>query len=484
MYTKRVSIAVAVTALGLAIAPGVASAADTQVPCGTPAQAAVYSTVVVPGTPAVSHTEYEWSSVSQVVERLWHRYVVDSAATEAVYETVHHDAVYETITVPGTPAWDQQVLVTEAYDEPVVTPAYDEQVLKTAAYDERVLVTAAYDEPVVTPGYDEQVLKTAAYDEQVLVTAAYDEQVMTSPAVVHTEYKFVSKNGSVRWDEDPNWNANSNNSSGGWVATGESRQTQVSPAVYTTVHHDAVYTTVHHDAVYTTVHHDAVTTMVHHDAVYTTVHHDAVYDTVHHDAMTTMVHHDAVYDTVHHDAVPDSSYQQLVTPASDEQVLVTPAYPETGHWDETWAAESPGEDWSDTGETRTVEGETQLVWAAESPGEGWTQTGSYRSVEDTPAVPESSTEVLVTDAVPAGPACPTPDKPSTGGGATADPEPGDSADPASPVPAAAGLVKPAANATTELAFTGSDPRLALLGLGFLLTGIGVSVGYRKVAQQR
>ena len=60
------------------------------------------------------------------------------------------------------------------------------------------------------------------------------------------------------------------------------------------------------------------------------------------------------------------------------------------------------------------------------------------------------------------------------------PEP---ADPASPVPA--GLAKPAAvNATTELAFTGSDPTLMWLGLGFLLTGIGVSAGYRKVAQQR
>src|SRR4051812_48896680 len=184
MHTKRVSIAVAVTALGLAIAPGVASAADTQVPCGTPAQAAVYSTVVVPGTPAVSHTEYEWTSVSEVIERLWHRYVVDSAASEAVYETVHHDAVYLTFPIPGMPAWDQQVLVTAAYDEQVLkTAAYDEQVLKTAAYDEQVLKTAAYDEQVlVTAAYDEQVLKTAAYDEQVLQTAAYDEQVLVTAA--------------------------------------------------------------------------------------------------------------------------------------------------------------------------------------------------------------------------------------------------------------------------------------------------------------
>jgi hypothetical protein len=417
MHTKRVSIAVAVTALGLAIAPGVAFAADGAAQCGTPAQPAVYSTVVTPGTPAVTHTEYEWSLVTEVIEKQWHRYVVDSPATEDVYATVHHDAVYRTVTVPGTPAYDDPPqLVTPAYDEPVVTPAYDEPV-----------VTPAYDEPVVTPAYD-------------------DPPVLTSPAVVRTEWKFISKSGKVRWDEDPNWNANNNDSSGGWVATNESRSTEVSPAVYTTVHHDAVTTYVHHDAVTTSVHHDAVTTYVHHDAVYT---------------------------TVHHDATPDTYYQELVTPASDTEELVTPATPEVGHWDETWSVESPGEGWSATGETRTVEGETQLVWAAESPGEDWTATGGYRSVEDTPAVPESSTEVLVTDAVPAGPACP----PSTGGGGTVVPVP------ASPVPAA--LAKPAAvNATTELAFTGSDPTLMWLGLGFLLTGIGVSAGYRKVAQQR
>jgi len=572
MNTKRVSIAVAVSALGLAIAPGVASAANSQPACGTPAKQAVYSTVVVPGTAAVTHEEYEWSSVSEVIERQWHQWLVDSAAMDAVYETVHHAAEYATVPVPGLPAYDEQVLETaaydeqvvetdaydeqvletDAYDEQVVTPAYDEQVLETAAYDEQVLEaaaydeqvlqTAAYDEQVVTPAYDEQVLETAAYDEQVLQTAAYDEQVlqtaaydeqvlqtaaydeevMTSPAVYVTEYLFVSKNGRERWDADPNWNANNNDSSGGWVAANQTRQgALVTPAVYTTVHHDAVYTTVHHaavyttvhhaavyrtvhhDAVYTTVHHDAVSTTVHHDAVYTTVHHDdvfktvhhdavygtvhhdevygtvhhdAVYTTVHHDAVYTTVHHDAVYTTVHHAATPDTTTEVLVSPAWDEQVLVTPATDEVGHWEQTWSVESPGEAWSATGETRSVAGETQLLWAATSPGEGWTATGAYRSVEDTPAVPDSSEQVLVSAAVPAGPAC---EKPVTGDGDTVVPEP---ANPASAVPAAAGLVKPAA--VNELAFTGSDPTLMWLGMGFLLAGIGVSAGYRKVAQKR
>jgi hypothetical protein len=449
MNTKRVSIAVAVTALGLAIAPGVASAADSQVPCGTPAKQAVYSTVVTPGTAAVTHDEYQWSSVSEVIEQKWHRYQVDAAAQDAVYDIVHHDAVYVPVTLPGTPAWDEQVLQTAAYDEQVLqTAAWDEQVLQTAAYDEQVvtpgydeqvLQTAAWDEQVLqTAAWDEQVLQTAAYDQQVLQTAAWDEQVMTSPAVYATEYHFVQKNGKgERWDIDPNWNAQPQQSSGGWIATGETRQGALtSPAVYTTVHHDAVYTTVHHDAVYT---------------------------------------------TVHHDATPGDTIQVLVTPAWDEQVLVTPATPEVGHWDEVWAVDSPGADWSATGETQTVEGETQLVWAAVSPGEGWTETGLYRTVVDTPAVPDSSSQVLVSPAVPAGAACVV-DDPSTGSGETGDPAP---ANPASAVPAAAGLAKPAAvNATTELAFTGSDPTLMWLGLGFLLSGLGLSAGYRKVAQKR
>ena len=457
MHTKRVSIAVAVSALGLAIAPGVAFAADGAVQCGTPAQPAVYSTVVTPGTPAVTHQEYEWSMVTQTVEKLWQQWVVDSPAKPAVTETIHHDAVYETVvTVPGTPAHDEEKLVTEAYDEPVFTEAYDTQ-------------------EVDVPEHQVQEVDVPEHQVQELVTAAYDDPpVMTSPAVYVTEYKFVSKGGQVRWESDPNWNANGNSSSGGWVGTGETRQgALITPAVYTTVHHDAVYKTVTVPATYKTV------TV---PATYKTVTVPATYKTVHHEATTTYIHHDAVYETIHHEAVPDVTEQRLVTAAHDEVVEVYPATPEQGHWDETWSVESPGEGWTDTGETRTVDGETQLVWAAESPGYGWTQTGAYRTVTDTPAVPESSTEVLVTEAIPAGPACPNP--PSNGGGGTVVPVPANPAKPASPVPAAAGLVKPAVNATTELAFTGSDPTLMWLGLGFLLTGLGVSAGYRKVAQQR
>ncbi|SDP39556.1 hypothetical protein SAMN04489867_2306 [Pedococcus dokdonensis] len=507
MNSKRVSIAVAVTAIGLAVAPGVAFAADGQVPCGTAAVPAVYSTVVVPGTPAVTHEESEWSLVSQVVEKKWHRWVVDTPAQPEVMGTIHHDAVYETVVVtPAKAAYDEPVLVSDAYDEPVTVPAHDAQEVDVPEHQvqevdvpehqvQEVDVPEHQVQEVDVPEHQVQEVDVPEHQVQELVTAAYDDPpVMTSPAVYVIEYKFISKNGAVRWESDPNWNANGNSSSGGWVGTGETRQgALISPAVYApAVHHDAVYKTVTVPATYKTVTVPATYKTVTVPATYkwvtvpatykwVTV--PATYKTVHYDAVTTIVHHDAVWDTIHHDAVPEVTKQELVTEAYDEDVVVTPATPEVGHWDEAWGVDSPGDDWSDTGETRTVDGDTQLVWAAESPGQYWTATGQTRTVEDTPAVPDSTTQVLVTEAIPAGPACPTPGEPTTGNGEEVVPEP---ADPASAVPGAAGLGKPAAaaNPTTELAFTGSDPRLALLGLGFVLTGLGVSAGYRKVARQR
>ena len=186
MHTKRVSIAVAVTALGLAIAPGVAFAADGAVQCGTPAQPAVYSTVVTPGTPAVTHQEYEWSLVSEVIEQKWHRYVVDSAAKDAVYTTVHHDAVYRTVTVPGTAAYDEPQLVTPAYDEPVVTEAYDTQEVDVPEHQtqevdvpehqaQEVDVPEHQVQEVDVPEHQAQEVDVPEHQVQELVTAAYDE---------------------------------------------------------------------------------------------------------------------------------------------------------------------------------------------------------------------------------------------------------------------------------------------------------------------
>jgi len=93
-----------------------------------------------------------------------------------------------------------------------------------------------------------------AVTEQRLVSEAYDETIVVTPAqdaVYKTEYEFVHKfdifHLNPKWKDDPNWNAEGNPQSTGWIATGNTRQTLVSPAV------PAVTEVVHHDAVYETV---------------------------------------------------------------------------------------------------------------------------------------------------------------------------------------------------------------------------------------
>ncbi len=53
-----------------------------------------------------------------------------------VTETVHHDAITERARITDKDAWDEKVLVREAWDE--VRPAYDERVLIKEAWDEKI----------------------------------------------------------------------------------------------------------------------------------------------------------------------------------------------------------------------------------------------------------------------------------------------------------------------------------------------------------
>ena len=360
MKAKRTSAALAVTAFGLAVGAASASAADT-VPCGTPAVDAVYRTVVTPAVPEVSHLEYLWTRETTTYELQWQRWVVDTAAQPAVYGTVTHPAVYETVVVtPAQPAWDEEV------EQPL--------------------------------GYD--------------------------------LYEFQHTSGKTRWEPDPNWNSNTNQNSNGWTATGASK-----PATETV--------------------------------------------------------------TIHHEAVPEVTEQRLVTPEWEEQVLVSPAVEEEGHFDRQWSQTSPGAGWEETGERRPVGTELEEQWAAASPGSGWVQSGQERRVVDQSAVPESSEQVLVSPAVPAGPPCPVEepvdpveepvdpvDEPADPVDEPADPvvEPAPKPKPASAVPQVGTVTKPAATvnaAPQQLAHTGADLTLMWIGLGTLLAGIGVSAGYRK-----
>ena len=349
MKATRTSAALAVTAFGLVVAGAASASAADAVPCGTPAVAAVYRTVVTPAVPEVSHLEYLWTRETTTWELQWQQWVVDQAAQPAVYDTVTHPAVYETVVVtPAQPAWDEVV------EQPL--------------------------------GYD--------------------------------LYEFVHTNGKTTWEADPNWNSNVNNHSNGWTATGNSK-----PATETV--------------------------------------------------------------TIHHEAVAEVTEQRLVTAAWEEQVLVRPAVDEVGHFEYQWSASSPGAGWEETGERRPLGSEVEERWAAASPGNGWVQTAQQRRVVDQAAVPESSEQVLVSPAVPAGAPCPVeePVEPVVEPAEPVEnPAPKPKPKPASAVPQVGTVTKPAATvntAPTELAHTGADLTLMWIGLGTLLAGIGVSAGYRK-----
>jgi hypothetical protein len=358
MMIKRASAAVAVTAFGIALGAGSAFAADS-VPCGTPAVEAVYSTVVVAGSPAVTHTETQWSRTTIPVLYEWERYVVTRPAQEAVYDTITIPAVYETV---------------------VVTP--------------------------YQPGY-------------------WDEQEVEQE---YTEYEFIFRPGQqgerTRWEEDPNWNANGNNNSNGWTSTGATRT-----------------------------------------------------------ATRT------VTEEVWVPEVEEVTQEVLVEPAREETVLVSPAVEEEGEYQKTWSATSPGAEWEQTGETEQGEPTVELRWAVASPGEGWVDTGQTRTVTDKEAVPDTTTQVLVSPAVPAGDPCPvtvTPVKPATNPPVVAAPttEAPTTEAPTTEAPTTAAPAIPAATQTQvkELAYTGSDLTLLWLGAGTLLAGMGASAAYRKAAR--
>jgi hypothetical protein len=348
MIIKRASAAVAVTAFGIAVGAGSAFAADS-VPCGTPAVEAVYDTVVVEGSPAVTHTETQWSRTTIPVLSEWERYVVTRPAQDAVYETITIPAVYET----------------------VITTPYQ-------------------------AGY-------------------WDEQEVEEE---YTEYEFIFRPGQqgerTRWEENADWNANGNNNSNGWTSTGATRT-----------------------------------------------------------ATRT------VTEEVWVDEVAEVTEEVLVEPAREDTVLVSPAVEEQGEYQRVWSETSPGAEWEPTGETDEGEPVVQLSWAVASPGSGWVATGQTRTVTDREAIPNTTKQVLVSAAVPAGAPCPvtvTPVKPAT--------NPPVVAAPTTQAPTKAASAVPAATQTqaTELAYTGSDLTLLWLGAGTLLAGMGASAAYRKAAR--
>lgn len=73
-----------------------------------------------------------------------------------------------------------------------------------------------------------EVINHPAVGEPTIPNPAYVPEVIYVPAVTHTEYKFVHKSDifalNPKWSADPEWNAETNPESVGWVKTEDTRQ--------------------------------------------------------------------------------------------------------------------------------------------------------------------------------------------------------------------------------------------------------------------
>jgi hypothetical protein len=174
---KRASTAIAISAFGLALGAGASSAADQQIPCGSPAVPAVYDWVVTqPAVPEVSHLEYEW--VRQ--------------------------------TAPAVTTWRWQ----------------------------RTTTTTVYRWKLTTSHVEDAWSATSPGDGWV--KTGQSTTVVTQPAVTETRYEFRKWNqkdgvffGDPRWEPDPVWNAkDANGKPEGWERTDTPPQEfTITPAV-------------------------------------------------------------------------------------------------------------------------------------------------------------------------------------------------------------------------------------------------------------
>jgi hypothetical protein len=197
----------------------VPSSANAAVPCGTPAQEAVYETEVIPGS-------------------------------DAVYETKQ---VLVTPEIPGVPASDEQVLVKEAWTETVVDKeAWTETITDKEAWTETI------------PGTPSKWWNWSPNNYQ-----GPQDFEPNWPVDERGTWQGPHTEGGP--DGEGTFNVshgNSGNSSWFHREPGTDEQIIEHPAETHTVEHPAETHTVEHPAEYKTVHHDAVPPV---PAVYDTV---------------------------------------------------------------------------------------------------------------------------------------------------------------------------------------------------------------------
>lgn len=272
-----------VLALTLACTPLlIATTAHADTACGTPAVEAVYDTV---HTDAVTHLELKWSTT-----------VVDSAAVPAWSEPdVVVPATYKTVTVVDREAWDETVVDKEAWDETIV--------------DKEAWVETVVDQP------------------------AYDRYVVTQQALSYrvNQWRYRNIFGNTLYYEW--WRDGTRPSGSGWSLTGNWYWVdEPQQGYWETV--PAVTHTVDHPAESHVVTHEAETHVVNHPEVN---HEEQVVDVAEHTVPGE--HHDAVEAVTHQEyqwavASPGDAWVQtqesrvvIDAAATDTQTLVTPAVP-------------------------------------------------------------------------------------------------------------------------------------------------------------
>lgn len=141
----------------------------------------------------VVHHEAEYKTVHHEAEYKHH---------EAVYETVHHpeEGHYEIRTICNTCGMDISGWAVKHLQESKFCMGYRDQeiwIVDKAAWDEQVLVKEAWDE-LIKEAWDEQVLVKEAWDETIHHEAIYEDKwIVDKPAV----YEQVWKVDKEAWTE-------------------------------------------------------------------------------------------------------------------------------------------------------------------------------------------------------------------------------------------------------------------------------------------
>ncbi|MFL6022779.1 MAG: hypothetical protein ACJ72O_05520 [Marmoricola sp.] len=357
-------------------------------------------------------------------------------AVDATYSTVVHDAVYQTIPAQthAEYLWQRDV-VDHTYEfTKLVSPAgvqndWTRQVAGPLEYLFTRTVTDVAAVPAV-PGTPE---------------VGHFDTVVTTPAVVATEWEYEHQvTHNLRWESE-DWGAQ-NGKGNGWVKTGNTRQTEVTPAVTSQVWVVDAPATTGTPAV------PAVT----------------------HDESAWALSSPGADWTGPADSRPTASSTENQTtdgdaPAGTGWILVA-THAVDAVFDTVWADSAP-EGYSPTGASQVSGSHHEVTDAASAnapAGEGWSQVdGSETDVVDVPSsevlVTDGYTEqVLLTPAVPATDPCvdpPVEDPTGTQGAPAAGPQ-------AAPVVSSPASVLPETG-------NGVPPWMAPTGLAAMLAGIAV-----------